>query len=97
MARPLSADEILRLTTAKTPRKSRSKSDPNTIDNRIATVWFALDHKFGVCSNETCPDMRPKKTQEGIAMCAVVGGRSMCRLCFLDGYGLDNAAQGGVE
>lgn len=88
MARELSPEEIAKLFIPKA-RKSRAKSDPNLIENRTIKVWFALDQQLAFCTNSDCPDVRPKKVTEGNAMCSVVGSHTMCRLCFLDGFGLD--------
>lgn len=94
MARELSAEEIDALSNVSRTRKTRAKFDPNDADNRNIKVWFDLDTKLGICGNPTCPDDRPLRVAEGNAMVALVGAHSMCRLCFLDGFGLDNSDEG---
>lgn len=72
-----------------TPTK-RSKVNYSTVESRTHTVWFTLDTTLTVCSNPDCTDKRDLRTEEGNAMGAVVDGVVMCRVCFLDGLGLDN-------
>jgi hypothetical protein len=94
MARELTPEEIDALSNIVRTRKTRAKFDPNDALNRNIKVWFDLDMRFGLCGNDDCPDDRPLRVAEGNAMVAVVGLHSMCRLCFLAGFGLDNSGEG---
>jgi hypothetical protein len=93
MSNPLDKDFIDNL--LKAPQKvsrARKANDLTRVESRTYTVWFTLRQTFGVCSNPDCKDQRPLKTSDGNAMCIDVNGTTMCRLCFLDGFGvtLDN-------
>lgn len=91
--RELDEDKINKLLTKpKTSSVRKPKENLNTAEMRNIRVWFGLHTKFDVCSNPACPDDRPRRCADGTAMCAIVEGVVMCRLCFLDKYGV-----GGVE
>lgn len=87
---PLSAEEIQNLLNL--PQKQRGKGkggkEIDTSD-RSVVVWFKLMHKMlddddpnepAKCDNPNCQDTRPAH------MVAEVGGKNMCRYCFLDGW-----------
>lgn len=79
------------LSKPQTVSTGRSKVNYLSVESRTHTVWFTLNTALTVCSNANCPDARELRTAEGNAMCAVVDGVTMCRVCFLDGMGVDNS------
>lgn len=78
------------LAQPQTKRAASGKPQLGHPDSRHLMVWVHLNHTFANCANPTCPDERPRKVEEGKAMCIEYNGAYMCRLCFLAGYGLDN-------
>lgn len=89
----LSLDEVLAAQhkdATATPKRTKTKKEIelNNPENRTVLVWLKLPHSLGYCTNPECPDTRPRKVAEGNAMCSNVNGVIMCRLCFLDGYGM---------
>jgi hypothetical protein len=75
------------------PKRGSSKKgiDLGLRENRNLMVWIKLDHTLANCSNPECPDDRPRKVAEGNAMCTPIGDITVCRLCFLSGFGLDKS------
>lgn len=89
----LSKEEISRLLALPTQtRGGRKKS--GWIDTSIRTheVWFKLGHalfdadtqEMAKCDNPDCHD-----TRGTTAVVAVIKGRKMCRICFMEGWLLD--------
>jgi hypothetical protein len=72
------------------PKTSRARKPAtfSTAESRTFTGWFTVVTRLAVCSNPDCPDKRELRTEEGNAMCGDIGGITMCRVCFLDGYGV---------
>ena len=90
--RELDAGEIEKLLSR--PKRGYSKKgiDLGLRENRNLIVWLKLYHTFENCANPDCPDDRPRKVQDGKAMCVEINGQYVCRLCFLAGFGLDTGA-----
>lgn len=63
---------------ARPERKKRAK----TLE-RTYPVWWDLPTTLAKCSNEDCLAPDPDRQQ----MTATLGGFTMCRHCFLAGYG----------
>lgn len=87
--RELDSNEIEKLLSR--PKRGYSKKgiDLSLRENRNLLVWIKLFHSFQNCANPECPDDRPRKVQDGHAMCVEINGQYVCRLCFLAGFGLD--------
>jgi hypothetical protein len=92
MSKPLDNAFIEQLLKTKTPQaatpRRKKVSSFDTVESRTYTNWFTLTTKLAVCSNPDCSDTRELKTADGNAMCAVISDAEMCRICFLDGYGV---------
>jgi hypothetical protein len=103
---PLNAEQVKRL-LAKPERKPRKKETDTTV--RDLQTWFklapkAMDANFQDlrCENPNCLDVRPPiitATGEEIKKHHVVeiGGRLLCRRCFLDGWLLPDPNQTSLE
>jgi hypothetical protein len=63
---------------------TRKPKDPT--EPREYNTWWKLEQRFGDCDNPNCLDDRPHRVQEGNTMVALVKEKSICRICFLDGW-----------
>lgn len=96
----LSPDEISKIlaTPEKPQRVKKPLVDPNVRDY---DTWFKMRHclirtdtnEVARCSNPQCPE--PKRHM--VAEIPEGSGLYMCRLCFLEGYGLSSIDQLSLE
>lgn len=103
---PLTAEQVKRL-LAKPERKPRKKELDSTV--RDLQTWFklapkAMDANMNNlrCENPNCLDMRPGiVTATGVEVkshhVVEIGGRLICRRCFLDGWLLPDPNQTSLE
>jgi hypothetical protein len=92
----LTDEQIRRLIEKKSqPRKRGGGGRKKEIDTSVRdySTWFALAHKLydedtqelSQCENPNCPGTGH--------LVALVSGRQMCRICFLDGWLAENPDQ----
>jgi len=73
----------------KTGRRAKKVVD-TTI--RTYTLFFKMDRNHGVpCDNPDCPDQRIGTEKEKFIATVNIRDTNVCRLCFLAGYGSDDA------
>ena len=91
----LNKDELAAvLKKAKSPRRT-SRPRKNAENYRTYESWFKGMKQFaGTCSNPNCIDPRPRTTHPSTMVAELSNGETVCRFCFLDGYGKKEANEG---